>query len=446
MTKIASTLVAALLILTSSVAAQVPSSTDNPEANWSEGYRFFDNPVDPEQYIIRPGEDLYVTFVNAQVDGLKLGVDPEGKIIHPTLGVIDLTDRTLAEARILLKEELGRLYSVEEIVVSIAQPRRIAVSVSGAVENPGLYEGFTSQRVSELIDKAGGVRWKASTRQIVFSGGRLPAMVDLDKVKYLGDNDDNPCLYAGYSIYVPDRHRDRVQVVGEVFNPREVELVAGDDVATLIALAGGVRSSAAVDSVQVIGSGRRLVGLSHQPLAGDIIFVPSASVYDSQEQLIVFGAVANPGQYDCDSGITVADLISHAGGLEPEASRSLITLFRRAGADAWGRVSDWRYPITGSGAGNIMTMPLQPADSVYVPFFVGYVRISGEVLSPGIFPFVSEQDAMYYVNAAGGFLPNADKERIDMYNRIARVTTPISPGVKVHEGNELIVNQREELR
>ena len=446
MIKIASTLAAIILLLAGGVAAQTPSSTDSAQANWSEGYRFFDRPVDPEQYLIRPGEDLYVTFVNAQVQGLKLGVDPEGKIIHPTLGVIDLTDQTLAEARILLKEKLGRLYSVEEIVISITKPRRIAIAVSGAVKNPGLYEGYTSQRVSELIESAGGVRWKASTRQILFTGGRQPVTVDLDKVKYLGDNSANPCLYAGYSINVPDRHRDRVQVVGEVIYPREVELVEGDDIATLIALAGGARSAAAVDSVQVIGSGRRLVGLNHQPLAGDIIFVPSVTEYNSREQLIVFGAVTNPGPYDCDSGITVADLISRAGGLEPEASRSLITLFRRAGADAWGRVSDWRYPITGSGAGDIMTMPLQPADSVYVPFFVGYVRISGEVLSPGMFPFVSGQDAMYYINAAGGFLPGADRERIDMFNRVARVTTPISTGVQVHEGNELIVNQREELR
>jgi protein involved in polysaccharide export with SLBB domain len=437
---------AVIIIMASGATAQTSSSADSLDANWSDLHRFFDKPVDPEQYLIRPGEDLYVTFVNAQVVGLKLIVDPEGKIIHPTLGVTDLTDQTLAGARVILDEKLRQLYNVDEIVISIKQPRRIAVSVSGAVRNPGLYVGFTSQRVSELIKLAGGVQWQASTRQILFAGGQQPITVDLDKVKHLGDNSANPCLYAGYSILVPDRHRDRVQVVGEVFSPREIELVEGDDIATLIGLAGGVRSSGSLDSVQVIGSGRRLVGLNHIPQADDIIFVPNVTEYDNNEPLIIFGAVANPGPYACDSGMTIADLIARAGGLEADASHSLTTLFRRAGADAWGRVSDWRYPITGSSASDIMAMPLLPADSVYVPFYVGYVRISGEVLNPGMFPFVPGKNAMYYINAAGGFLPTADKDRIDMFNRIARSTTAISRKVQVHEGNELIVNQREELR
>ena len=88
---------------------------------------------------------------------------------------------------------------------------------------------------------------------------------------------------------------------------------------------------------------------------------------------------------------------------------------------------------------------LQPDDSVYVPFFVGYVRVSGQVLNPGLFPYVPEKDALFYISAAGGYLPTADKDRVDMYNRVARVTTSVSTGVQVHEGNELIVNLREEL-
>jgi protein involved in polysaccharide export with SLBB domain len=239
-----------------------------------------------------------------------------------------------------------------------------------------------------------------------------------------------------------------VQIVGEVIQPREVELVEGDDILTLVAMAGGLRSTAEIDSAQVIGANRRLIGPDHQPLPGDIVFVPSRAITETDDPVTIFGAVREPGQYTLDGELDLAGLLDRAGGFTEDASRSLITLFRRAGADAWGRVSDWRYPITGSLAndGDIMQIALQAADSVYVPFYVGYVRVTGQVLNPGLFPYVPGQDALFYINAAGGYLPTADRDRVDMFNRVARITTSISPGVQVHEGNELIVNLREELQ
>lgn len=93
-----------------------------------------------------------------------------------------------------------------------------------------------------------------------------------------------------------------------------------------------------------------------------------------------------------------------------------------------------------------MTMRLLPADSVYVPYSVGYVKVSGEVLNPGLFPFVPGRDVENYINLAGGTLPTAEKDRIDRYNPIARMTSNVSPGTRVRDGDHLIVNRREELQ
>ena len=40
----------------------------------------------------------------------------------------------------------------------------------------------------------------------------------------------------------------------------------------------------------------------------------------------------------------------------------------------------------------------------------------------------------------------ANSEEISIYNRIAKTTAELSIGVMVHDGDELIVNLREELR
>ncbi len=436
-----------LPILCSGVLAQSPAEGDSAGIDWAEAYRFFDQPVDPDIYLVRPGEKLLITFLNARIGGMSLQVDPEGRIVHQTLGIYDISDMTLTGVREALKDALARLYNVEDIVVSVSEPRRVGIPVSGAVANPGLYKGFTSQRVSELIELAGGITRHGSSRSIVFTGGPKDIIVDLDKTTYLGDNSCNPCLYAGYSIFVPDKSSARVQVIGEVNRPREVELIPGDDLNTLIALAGGARSVAAIDSAQIIGVNGVPRSRGITPEAGDVIHVPGFSNAD-RDRINAFGALKSPGRFDFRSEISLRQLLDQAGGFTGEASPSLTTVFRRASADEWGRISDRRYPIT-SATGELdkfLELTLRLGDSVYVPYAVGYVRISGEILNPGLLPFVEGRDAAYYVGLAGGFLPTANESLIDIYNRTARVTSTVSPGVMVHDGDELIVRILEELK
>ncbi|MDH3890560.1 MAG: SLBB domain-containing protein [candidate division Zixibacteria bacterium] len=434
------------------VAAQAVAEVDSLEGSWAEMYRFFDEPVDPKTYLIRPGEELLVTFLQAKLGPLTLTVDPQGRIVHPTLGLFDLSHKSLAEARTLLEGALENLYKVEQIEISVLKPQRTAVQVSGAVTRPGMYKGFTSHRVSEIIEQAGGIAWHGSTRQIEFTGGPRPLIIDLDKVRYLGDNSSNPCLYAGYSIHVPSKSALRVQVVGEVNRPREIELVPGDGVSTLIALAGGFRAGADVSQVSISRGADVVItpdeGVLPPLQQGDIITVPARERTHDQEMLKLFGAVSAPGMYAFSTGLTLESLVGKAGGFTQEASRGMVTLFRKAGADEWGRISERRYPITSAvGAdGNILAMTLRAGDSVYVPFQVGYVNVTGEVLNPGRYPFIDNKDALFYVMTAGGFLPRANTEEISIYNRIAKTTAEFSTGVMVHDGDELIINLREELR
>ncbi len=449
MTKRLYLIVAGLWLLTGvPSAAQVPANADSLETSWAEMYRFFDEPIDPEIYLVRPGEQLKVTFVGAKLGPLTLDIDPQGRIVHQTLGVFDLANRTLAEAQTLLKEALANHYKAERIEISVSEPRRVAVRVSGAVNQPGTYKGFTSHRVSEIIELAGGILSHGTTRRIEFSGGPKPLIVDLDRATYLGDNSANPCLYAGHSIHVPSKTADRVQVVGEVNRPREIELVPGDDFITLVALAGGARSSADLTSILITNRPGRVDTESYSLHDGDIILIPSRAVSSDDERLLIFGAVGLPGTYPYESDATLGHLIEQAGGVDDDAGRGLVTLFRRAHSDEWGRTSELRYPITSAvgAGGSVLSMTLLPGDSIYVPFKVGYVKVSGEVLNPGRYPFIESKDAMFYIMTAGGFLPKADKTKVSIYNRIARTTAEFSTGVLVHDGDELIVNLREELR
>jgi protein involved in polysaccharide export with SLBB domain len=134
-----------------------------------------------------------------------------------------------------------------------------------------------------------------------------------------------------------------------------------------------------------------------------------------------------------------------AGGFLSNANAALSTVFRRGGLDEWGRISDLRYALSGGldGGREALEITLQPDDSVFVPYLLGFVTVSGEVLSPGRFPYVPGQAALYYVRAAGGFLPDANSDLVDIFNRVAKATRSHSPGVLINDGDEIVVIKQE---
>ncbi len=411
------------------------------------GYRFYDTPIKPDRYLIRPGDLLKVTFIGTQVAPLSLSVDAEGMVVHPTLGVYDLRGKTLAAVRAELGEALGRLYRADRIVISVGQPRLVAIRVGGSVAEPGLYAAFTSQRVSELIDSAGGVLPGGSRRVIRLEGGPEDVPVDLDRARYLGESNWDPAVYGGFAVIVPPRSDKIVNVVGEVARPCEIEFVPGETVADLIALAGGLRATADSAKITVIRGTGQMPAEGVELQAGDIVLVPLQRGPEAEDGVTVFGAVQIPGRHPIDESSTLADVIAAAGGFLPTAAPSELTVFRKVPIEAVSRAGN-RYAIGNlvNSPQEIRPFPLRQGDSIFVPLSVGYVLVSGEVYNPGMFPYESGKSVADYVRAAGGFLPSADQKSVELFHRISRMTTQSPVDVLAHDGDEILVRRREELR
>ncbi|HEX2896529.1 MAG TPA: SLBB domain-containing protein, partial [candidate division Zixibacteria bacterium] len=288
----------------------------------------FDQPVDANQYIIRPGDALTVTFLKANIEPLKLVVDPEGRIIHSQLGMFELSHKTLTETKQILKAAIKTLYKVESVVISITDPLLVRFSITGAVKSPGFYEGYTSQRISDAVKLAEGVLGDGSSRRIVLSGGPENIIVDLDRAIHTGDLKYDPCLYAGYRIHVPQKTGNSIQVIGEVNAPREIELLVGDDLGLLISLAGGYRSWADSTNIQVFRNGDVLDAFTSKIQSSDIIKVNALLEIAELHKIAVFGAVAKPGKFDAKSIRTIDELLSKSGGFLERAVPERTTAFR----------------------------------------------------------------------------------------------------------------------
>lgn len=403
----------------------------------------FDQPVNPDLYLIRPGDTLQVTFIKSKIKPIKLMVDPEGKIVDETLGIFDLSHTSLTQARVILGKSLKENYKVNEIAVSITNPRLVSVSVTGKIVRPGIYKGYSSQRVSEIIKKAGGILYGGSQRGIVFSGGVRDLKVDLDVTNYLNSLDFDPYLYAGYSLYIPNRSDNLVQVIGEVNKPREIELLPDDNVSKLIALAGGVTRFADTTAVKIISPNDHQTKKTLE--VGDIILVPPRKKVGSELKVAVFGAVTHPGYYPFTSKKTLIELIQDAGDFLSQANKGLTTIFRKPAFDYAGKVTELRFPISHlMDAKNESSFGLQVEDSVFVPINVGYVRVSGAVFNPGYFPYVKGEEALFYINNAGGFIPSTRGEEIFIYNPIAKMSSKALSKTIVDDGSEIIVRQIKE--
>lgn len=426
-------------------AAQV--SGEVPDSLVQLDYRYYDRPVDPDQFIIRPGEQLRVVFVGAKLPTLSLPVTADGKIASPTLGLFDVNGKTLTQARELLMPILSGFYTADQIDITVGDPMRTAITVTGEVVAPGLYVAYTSQRVSELLERAGGVTEYASTRRITLLGGPAAIPVDLDRAVFLGDPDADPPVYGGYHVHVPQRTDEVINIVGYVRHPREIELQPDDDLNTLMSLAGGVRRDGDMEGLFIVGDSLRDPRVKGAIRPRDVIMVPQRDADDASNMMIIFGRITQPGRYNVGENATLASLIAQAGGLLRDANAPRVTVFRKVEEGMTPQMSALRYPIRVGGDSSLWArFTLQSDDSVFVPRTVGYVRVSGEVRNPGLVPYEHDKTATYYINAAGGFLAEADRQQVVVTDRVSRLASTVAPDVGIRDGDEVRVNRKELLR
>lgn len=394
----------------------------------------YNRPVNADQFLIRPGETLRVSFVGTQLTDLVLSVDAEGRVVHREIGLHMVGGMTLAQVRVELEAALVPLYPNSGIVFSIGDPRLVSVEISGWIKNPGRYTAFTSQTVADIIDSAGGLTERASRRNIKFIGGPRELTVDLDKAAFLGDFESNPNLYAGFSIVVPEKSGIMVSVVGQVRIPKEIEFVEGDSLRSLIAIAGGITHDADYASAYLLGDSLRDLRPPGSIHGGDIIVVPEKA---SEKQIVqIQGAVVRPGSIPYNEGMTLGDLLTASGGVNSEANRGRITIFRRAEIGLLTPFSSERYPISSSGSADML---LKAADSVVVPSFAGFVRVSGRVGRPGLYPYSHGKAVSHYILAAGGKVSGLKDAELLLYDRVSQISFAVGSGAIPLDGDEIIV-------
>lgn len=408
--------------------------------------------VDPESYILGPGDLLEIAYTGRPNPTERVRVSPSGRVQLSPTGPIQVAGLSLKSAEDKLRGVLSRYYPQTKISVDLLEVRTFRVHVLGQVPIPGTHEMTAAQRVSELFERSRGPEGQllkqTSRRNLKLRRASGQEMaVDLARFETLGDLQVNPFLEDGDVLFVPAR-RESVSVFGWVPRPGFIEYRAGDTIDDLIQLAGGLNAGADIANVEL----RRFDGanpeeatreiLDLDAVGGDKICLPGDGIYIRsnpdwrREHLVeIGGEIRYPGVYAIQEGKeTLRDLVQRAGGFTPDADSRATKVYRPNVFDRPEEDPEFQrlqhIPISemsheeyeylklrsrqreGLASATLSTalelveggedLVLRSGDQVTVPRANLAVDVQGAVKSPGFVPYTASRTIEEYLNLAGG--------------------------------------------
>ncbi len=327
-----------------------------------------DRDINPEEYLVGPGDVLQL-YIWGEFDlSYMLQVDPEGNILIPTVGSFHVSEMTLADAKRLVYEAAQKKYPGVEITISLASMRLFTAYITGAVLGEGGFTIHPATRLSDFVERAGGFldELRGSSIQEEVDGRKVtrvrriqnrPASrraiqithrdgskesVDYDMFLATGHLEHNPYIRMGDRLHVGFRKKS-LYLFGAVNQEGKYEFREGDTIGHLITLAKGARVDAPIQRVElwrfdpgteisrkivlgdndVTGQEFLLDDISDTPLQpNDMVFIRARSLWQQMPTVLVYGEVEYRGRYRIVEGQTrVRDIIDGpAGGLTERAS------------------------------------------------------------------------------------------------------------------------------
>ena len=387
------------------------------------------NIATPQNYVLGPGDQVIVDVYGASQKSQQLEVSPDGVIVVEGYGPIQVSGLTVAAAQRKLRTTLGSRYKSSSMNVSVGQTRTIMVNVMGEVKAPGTYTLSAFSTVFHALYMAGGINDLGTLRSIkVYRQGRLISTVDVYQYILNGRLAGNVRLQENDMIIVGP-YEALVNIRGHIKRPMIYEMRPTESVAQVIKYAGGFSSDAFKKSVRLVRkSGERYsvhtieeFDMSGFKVAdGDSIGV-DAMVERFENMVEVKGAVFRPGQYELGKQISsVRALVEAAGGLTEEAFTGRAVLYRMKQDRT---LETQSLDLGGILAGAVPDMPLRNEDMLIIATLTErnaerIVTITGEVLTPGTYPYSERETVEDLILRAGGLTDAASFAKVDVSRRI----------------------------
>jgi len=331
--------------------------------------------IESGNYLVGGGDEFLIFAPGMQIPVMNR-VSAEGGIFIPKVGNVAVAGLRLSQARKAVQERFAEVVRVGELTFQLYQPRSFPVTVVGLVETPGIYSANGVERVSQVVERAGGLLPEASRRDIrlikvsdltprereklarFMTLGQafedlddgLIKRVDFDMYEVAGQSSFNPFVEDG-DVVIINASAGRLGSFGALKRPGFYNYVPGDKVSDLLHLSLGTTND--VDSSKVrlfryhadnktrisldvdmraIAEGDSVADIELH--SNDWLNVGSVPEFQPRSEVFISGEVIFPGYYVVNpQGMRLRELIESAGGFTEYASLAEARIVRRASPD-----------------------------------------------------------------------------------------------------------------
>ena len=331
--------------------------------------------IESGNYLVGGGDEFLI-FAPGMQSPVMNRVSAEGGIFIPKVGNVAVAGLRLSQARKAVQERFAEVVRVGELTFQLYQPRSFPVTVVGLVETPGIYSANGVERVSQVVERAGGLLPEASRRDIrlikvsdltprereklarFMTLGQafedldngLIKRVDFDMYEVAGQSNFNPFVEDG-DVVIINASAGRLGSFGALKRPGFYNYVPGDKVSDLLHLSLGTTND--VDSSKVrlfryhadnktrisldvdmraIAEGDSVADIELH--SNDWLNVGSVPEFQPRSEVFISGEVIFPGYYVVNpQGMRLRELIESAGGFTEYASLAEARIVRRASPD-----------------------------------------------------------------------------------------------------------------
>lgn len=387
------------------------------------------NIATPKNYVLGPGDAVFIDIYGASQKTIETTVSPEGVITIEEYGPVSVSGLTVAQANQKLRSTLGSRFSSSRIQLTVGQTRTIMVNVMGEVRAPGTYTLSAFATVFHALYMAGGTNDLGTLRDIkVYRNNKLVSSVDIYDYMLNGKLTGNVKL-TDNDVIVVGPYDCMVNITGKVKRPMFYEMKKTESLQSLLKYAGGFTGDAYTKSVKVIrktGRDYSIFNVAEFDMSSFMINDEDSITVDSiipryNNMVELKGAVFRPGMYQLGKDITtVHSLIDFADGLKEDAI-SQHAIIHRMKTDR--SLEVLAVDIKGILEGTVADIPLKNEDVLFVPSQEELqqnktLTIHGEVSFPGIYKYADNETIEDFILQAGGLKETASTVKVDVSRRI----------------------------
>lgn len=403
--------------------------------------------IDPNEYTVGPGDQIFISISTVEEKNVNLIINQEGYLYIPKVGVVDLRNKTLAQAKMSIQNLLEKSFRNVDYYIGLSDFRKIKVSFIGDVKKPSTYVVTSNSRLLDLIKTSSGLTKTSDIRNIkISSKDGKESKYDFLSFLRLGDYSQNPFLKDGDVINV-DRINKMITINGSIKYPAHYEFKDGENLNDLLKLAGGLLFNARKDSIEIIRfmeDGKTqfskyysydFIQNNSVPLNfGDQVIIRELPEYYISQYVTISGKVRYPGLFKIIKDKTkLSEIIKEAGGFLEDASLADAVLNRvdvetktdpeferiklipradmtddeydyyksRSRQHAGRVVVDFEKLFKGNDLGEDII--LRRGDEIFIPEKKNYITLIGQVVNPGNIIYQPELKVDDYIELAGGF-------------------------------------------